>query len=972
MANRFERGMVFDANLQWHAPEFYTPNFEAWAGVLADNQGKLDATNTALNAMRPDALTEHQDEAGQYYQEWQEKSNNLAEVYSTQGVAAGNRMRNQLLRNVRDEIANPNSKFNTFGNIKKQYMAEVERLNEFHEKDPVQDNKMFSVHQLRSQLDEDFSSFYDDENKVPLKSINPVNAIAYQDIGGEMWDFASKVQVDGETIMQENGKWLTTQSRKEVPAHRVEALFNSFITDPKYRGQMRAHLFARSQATNPQDYAASNNQNITAYTQGLKEELAGLKKNLSSKDKEERQLGQRKLLSMGYKIGKDDGDVGTRTQKGLDAFEKQVNEAILEQSKGIIQDPNNFGDAELESALHKDMIRSYKDGFKNFFGSDTSFTFKANPYDLLWRRHQYASKRQADYLSFLGQSFIPPSDTSKLNEDIATPLDTRFYESKKETEELINSSQQILDAQLNSPDLTGIVGKNLSQAEMNKVVKAYRQANKTPGMSFDDEVFADELSKAGVTGLSPESYSDLVSYLTNDGAKNYVEALNSLENNKKKLGVMDDYEEGITQQYRQTIGDRNWRNFKASNPTLANLSDEQAVAKANELKKLHDEYNSVRNQIKKEIVQNTGRQKTQEEKDIRNAKLDKLKTREKELENMMGKDKRLAFDYKQFEKREVENVNEAILQNPELYKSNVNYRLTNEDKKTIVGQSLSQVKHSFNTGDGVGFDGASSKNITWLDSSYKPTKTTNGEVEVIDVGYGLHEGKPAFVLSGKVRGTSESRRGVAIMTDAQKNNERKNIKSVAFTAMKSGDRKKAEAWARILQGMDGEENVTEINLIDTTPLDIQNAESKTFILDNREVEIDNVAPNPITEYEVDGITYEVYKAQPQGRKSKTDIYYLNARLEHPTDPNLVANRLVKVDMGDVITNPELKQANYSSFDEVDMQIRLLRLSGDPEVRVEIETPGKRETANRLMGGQIPLGFQQGIDEGIEELELDNQ
>lgn len=166
MANRF------DNVLQGHrkfVPQQWTPNVELMSSLLEQQQGQYDSAmqlaDIPINNIRQD------DEVAQNLRKkLRGNIDNLANIYKTEGVSAGNRVRNKMVRDVKQMVL-PGGDISKLNKRVEQYKAHSDAI-----KEQYKDNPLIQQYHLKRLDEEGVLPFDDGRINAPSGMVRHVDS----------------------------------------------------------------------------------------------------------------------------------------------------------------------------------------------------------------------------------------------------------------------------------------------------------------------------------------------------------------------------------------------------------------------------------------------------------------------------------------------------------------------------------------------------------------------------------------------------------------------------------------------------------------------------------------------------------------------------------------------------------------------------------------------------------------------------
>lgn len=339
MANRYTTlaPTTFD-NIQ-----LYQPNYEGLDLLLGQQQQRKDLAEASIDALMPDALSQFQPQADEYYQGWREKIDKLPDLYA-KSFREGNKELNTLIKDAKRELQDPNSEYSHFANTKKQYLEGVKRIEEFHAKDPIKYNKEWAMNQLNNQLSgATWDKFYDKSTQRVIKGFQDPELTPYVDIQKDVIEGMKNIQLNQDTEFTDWLKpdWIQKIKIQEITPELVAEVTNQMLDNPKYKDQLNIEKWYQTRGIDYDQEAQKYKQNLVIERENLFNTLD----NLSTADSNTIAAYQQELGAT------PDGVYGNETKAAIEKYKANYDKEISNQ----LSDPN-FQD-NLKNKIENDMAR---------------------------------------------------------------------------------------------------------------------------------------------------------------------------------------------------------------------------------------------------------------------------------------------------------------------------------------------------------------------------------------------------------------------------------------------------------------------------------------------------------------------------------------------------------------------------------------------------------------------------------------
>lgn len=548
MANRFDRPIAHDYNMEYYIPKEFIPNFEAWDSLLGQFQKEYDTAQT-VSAMVPEYLQYDEQALQEYVQSNQAEIDAVTDQFVNQGVTAGRQAQAGLLGRLKRDWQ-PGGKADKFQKRKAAFQAYVEKYEEQF-KDAPQFMKDYAMQKLVSSITPN------DIDQV----IGDPNVGAYQEIFTDFMDYKKTIDPDGHTWEYVAGDWIVKETGEKVPYARVQQALNGFLSQPKYQQQLQIEAWNAARSTDKESFINQTNENIADLNETNIERLTNISQLLASSDIVDRKDGQRQLAELGLYNGDVDGLVGPITNQALKELETETNKAIIQNTKQIL--PDDLTDQQFMQIMQNKVINDYKQSFEATFGKTEGREIKANPFSLLAKKHWYALQRQKDYIYSLGDLVAPKLGTGVIVPDSPTPLNPTFSRVKSELGQTIqNIDDQITNLRENSVTESAF-GETPTESQLMNATIAYHEATQTDNETgFDLASFRESIRQIeGFEGLDDGQIQMIQDYFDSGNYDIVAEQYNAKENALIRTKQMEKYEIGVMSKFAETKGKKDWDAF---------------------------------------------------------------------------------------------------------------------------------------------------------------------------------------------------------------------------------------------------------------------------------------------------------------------------------------------------------------------------------------------------------------------------
>lgn len=549
--NRFNKFTPRSYDMEWYAPEVFTPNLEGWDQLLGMHQAKYDAA-VAATQKYPKHLENRIDLAGQYRQGTENAVNDITQSYVSNGVTAGNRKMRDFGMQLNKDWQ-PGGLAYELEQEYTDYQNALTGIDKYYKDQKAENsaNRLYSLDKLKQASSGEFkqdktTGMYQRANITP--SLHP-----YVDIADESLKLVKEIKENGRTdIISMSPAWFQKIQTEEVTPETIKEVTQALLQQPKYAEQRSIELWREKSKYTPEQLAQLEQDTKQSYIDNFNSQLVEIDKNLG--DKKKAADFQRVLKEEGYYDGKIDGNFGKDSKEALAKYKSDVKTKLDETIAGTTSD----------SILNKQINDSYTRPLV------AAFARKKVEKELIFNKQWEVTSKISAQRENTGalvsaiQSLKPvPQSEFLQSPGLSRPMDT-LDELKSQSQKVYDDSKKSFNDIANLSGITGILGTTAPN-KIHDVTNA-RLSSANP------KEFQKALQDAGISG-DPQKLWD---YFNSPGADALKDSYISMQQAK------GDLEGGIKAQadmfksfFDTPEGKKSLRSIKAENSFLTNESPEQ-------------------------------------------------------------------------------------------------------------------------------------------------------------------------------------------------------------------------------------------------------------------------------------------------------------------------------------------------------------------------------------------------------------
>lgn len=373
MTNRFDQGIQFKADIRRFTPQIYQPDFGILEKQISSMDKNYNAASDAKELFNPAAREIDKTEASKYKQEIDTKYDDIYNEYKTNGVAAGNKSLRDFINHLKSEKADPNSKFNKFGELLKKETDYYKNVHEaFKDKSGSDNNRYLAMKDYYDNYgSKDINNFYDSKTGVSKGTIsNPDRFITpYMDVQGELIKELKSLKKDElQQILGNRGAsiWLEKHTLAGISKEKINNAASKLLDGQKYRGQLKVDARVLGESLSVPDARLSTKNNLDKIKSTLNNKISEANK-LAKGDKKSVAKLQKILNGAGFNAGSVDGIIGEKTLEALDQYKNALNENKNQANKKQ-SEFDNLSDEDYRNNLAYDKVKQgYIDQAESLF-----------------------------------------------------------------------------------------------------------------------------------------------------------------------------------------------------------------------------------------------------------------------------------------------------------------------------------------------------------------------------------------------------------------------------------------------------------------------------------------------------------------------------------------------------------------------------------------------------------------------------
>lgn len=560
----------------------FQPNYEGLDAILGQQETKYNNTQATIDALMPDALSQFQPQADAYYDNWRSQIDELPDIYKNNFKEGKSKM-NELLRNAKREIQDPNSEYSHFKNTKASYIAGVKRIEEFHKKDPIKYNKQWAMNQMNSQLKgAKWDDFYKDGKVV--KNFSDPELTPYVDIQKDVIDAISKIKLNQDTEFSSwiNPGFIQKIKTQQITPELIEEVTNQLLDNPKYKDQLKIEKWF---TTKDIDFGAKEKD----YLLNINKTKDDLFKKLDGADKMSKDELKRYQKQLGITV---DGIYGSETKKAINEFKISYEQNIKDQ----INDPNfssNF-----QNEITKNLARDpYIETAKGMFARkliDKSLIVD-QPYLTKLKLNQSRSNTQSMIRAM--EKFIPEKEVDVLVTPYKGYTANSFNKEKTTASDNLKNANSNLNNLVTNPNIQKLFRKKMPGATgllpgvtipmgSEEIAENIKIATEIDNSNLPIEEKVANYSR--LTGIPLDQAGIMYHEINSNGlAQTFGEAYNSVNEAKNTVQTIDDVELSVKETYFKNEGKQKMASIK-KDYNLGDLNDKEVIQLLQESQKYMD------------------------------------------------------------------------------------------------------------------------------------------------------------------------------------------------------------------------------------------------------------------------------------------------------------------------------------------------------------------------------------------------
>lgn len=530
MANRYSQPMIFQAPLQMYEEQVFEPDY----GVLQQSLSMLDQRYSAakdLNkAFSPEylAFKDHKEKAAQLETEMDNKFVSVAEAYK-RSVVEGNRAMAAFTSEMKRELTNPNSKYNTLKTLKTEYQQNIAAIAERYEKDGAgaAANRYVAQKTVTESFNKEFSSFFDEEGGKRIGTPGDLSSqfVGYTDVTKKLIDTLKNMKEDEiEQFMQSMNLQgtdiiytITEGGLSQEKIRQAAALLLGEDADIQAQlgveAEYRVDLFGGEE-----EYIKSKSSIINSSSQQIISEIEGYK---TLKDEDEIKAIQAQL---GVKVT---GKMNEDTIKALDNMIRETEQEAANSINELTKDPVNFEKQIKESNLTNTAISV-------LYNIKRKIDFKIDNTRQIKERNQIEQLKLEEMRKATQSDVVVTDEGGQINAESAAEL---LYSAEESMQSVRSNLRETLQDIIPTSMSNGKAGKGVDViAKVLGEAKSQKEAVQGLVAAGISEADANTLYK---TYVSDTDYADAL----RSGVSSYVTALETVNqySDRAYTGMIDMY-----------------------------------------------------------------------------------------------------------------------------------------------------------------------------------------------------------------------------------------------------------------------------------------------------------------------------------------------------------------------------------------------------------------------------------------------
>lgn len=671
-----------------------------------------------------DALAQTTPKARSVDEPWRQEYTKYVQDLSetvTQAFATGNTdLAMKALRKAKTNVQDmwrPGGLANALEEAALTEASEIARLQEAHKDDPTgAGNLMFALKRFK-QAQQPLNYDYDTGKYNRVGQAENYN---YVDIPDEMISLAK--EVDPDLVEQDfvDGSWITKIKTKEVPADRLQALWDGFVSRPEVMSQLEVGLynqygidfndidvdFRKLDWANLTPEDAKKVERIQMEIDALKGGFAKTKEVYNSMSVEDK---QQHLKDLGFYKGNVDGDFKKLSKEAEQRYLKYLDDSLSKDVTRLQTNPKSYFLEEVAAAPHRQT-------FYNLFGREYSKTLEANPYGLANYKASLAIKVNEAQFKLTSAYNQQQYENANIVQSQATDALKVWTSMRTDIEAAKTTTEDALNKLLMNPTISTALGvysnDPLAKSKAVDAMKIFSEALLT------DNPQATFIQRYQATGASGDA-SKIFNVLSAEGGR-INDMLRSSAEYEMRLNQMAKQEGAI---YKEVDKGQLYKENKRFVPA-GTTEDEfyEMVAKASTMSS-----SELMNDPKMKGFYVGGA-------------------------NMPGAISVLESNKAKSIRQQMENKIVSSIEEGHMPKSMVGYTLTSNENWG-VGALNDDLTIAIKTAPSDFMDVVKNNNTKWTNQNGEPTAVTRIDFEGAKVAFGIYSGMPAIKLSTKTGDT---------------------------------------------------------------------------------------------------------------------------------------------------------------------------------------------------------------------------
>ena len=529
--NRFDRQSRYDWGWETSIPVLPQLNFEGLDAVMAQTQMGIDQGNLISTKM-PNALPTVQDQ--QLFQEYKSTIDNglkqVTDIYTTQGLKAGQAAQNQFLRKIQDAWSSGgiadvlNQRYQGYGKA-------VEELKKFRTDDKRGINSKYAQYDLNQMLEAPIN--YNPATRQ-YQTITTPELFKDPDLRVAAQEMLKNIEEDGGTQFSNLSPGIIQKIQSEGrSAEKLRLAMAALMEMPEFVSQIDRDTFVQTN-----EYGLSNTKRDASRelnkTYSKVEGFYNKAKN--SKDPKEIREFQNYLSQQGYSVPAN-GKFDSETQAQADKF--------LNDAKSVY----NKKPEEIDDLQAQDFVRSnIKENYLNYAGGFANLKVEKDLiFDKVYLQRQKIAADRANTQALIAsnEKFLPmkADDTSVVaSQPVQLGNFVQALDKGKQTQMSAYQTAEQIKAQ--DPMFKGWKNEDIVAAyrEFENIAKANPGANPNDLKAMFNQKFSNYLQGQGNTGVPGADLFEYVSQGRNSPTIASIDSLWSADESVNSMsGLIADY-----------------------------------------------------------------------------------------------------------------------------------------------------------------------------------------------------------------------------------------------------------------------------------------------------------------------------------------------------------------------------------------------------------------------------------------------